>query len=310
MNIHASLAALPQPRFLMCPPRHFAVTYSINPWMDPKAWADSGAELHAVAVRQWQGLHRALIRHGAAIETVAPEPGLPDLVFTANAAVVLDGKALLARFRHPERRGEEPAYASAFRALKARGLIGEIFEMPEGLALEGAGDCLWDVRRSLFWMGCGFRSDAAASAVVEERFGVRCVPLALADPSFYHLDTAFCALPCGSVIYHPGAFAPEAIERIEAQVAPAQRIALDQSDAAHFAANAVCFGRVIALSACSAALRASLERRGYTVVQTPLQAFLRSGGSACCLTLRLDRRSEAAAVEVVTALRAAAGKAG
>ena len=192
MNIHASLATLPQPRFLMCPPQHFAVTYSINPWMDPKAWADSGAELHATAARQWQGLHRALVRHGAAIETVAPEPGLPDLVFTANAAVVLDGKALLARFRHPERRGEEPAYASAFRALKARGLIGEIFEMPEGLALEGAGDCLWDAARGLFWMGCGFRSDAAASAVVEERFGVRCVPLALADPSFYHLDTAFC----------------------------------------------------------------------------------------------------------------------
>ena len=93
-------------------------------------------------------------------------------------------------------------------------------------------------------------------------------------------------------------------------VAPAERIALDQSDATHFAANAVCFGRVIVLSACSAALRASLERRGYTVVQTPLQAFLRSGGSACCLTLRLDRRSEAAAVEAVTALRSAAGGAG
>jgi N-dimethylarginine dimethylaminohydrolase len=306
MNIHASLATLPQPRFLMCPPRHFAVTYSINPWMDPRAWADSGAELHATAERQWKGLHRALLRHGAAVETVAPEPGLPDLVFTANAAVVLDGKALLARFRHPERRREEPAYAAAFRSLKARGLIGEISEMPEGLALEGAGDCLWDARRGLFWMGCGFRSDAAASAVVEEHFGVRCVPLALADPSFYHLDTAFCPLPCGGVIYHPGAFTPEALARIEALVAPGDRIALGQSDAAQFAANAVCFGRVVVLSSGSEALRASLEQRGYTVVQTPLQAFLRSGGSACCLTLRLDRSSQLAGAEAVTTLRAAA----
>jgi N-dimethylarginine dimethylaminohydrolase len=308
MNIHASLAALPQPRFLMCPPRHFAVSYSINPWMDPKSWADSGAELHAVATRQWNGLHRALIRNGVAIETVKPEPGLPDLVFTANAAVVLDGKALLARFRHPERRREEPAYAAAFQALKARGLIGEVFEMPAGLALEGAGDCLWDAKHSLFWMGCGFRSDAAASAVVETRFGVPCVALKLADPSFYHLDTAFCPLPCGGVIYYPGAFTPDALELIEARVAPADRIALDPADAARFAANAVCFGRVVVLSSGSEALRASLERRGYIVVQTPLDAFLRSGGSACCLTLRLDRSSQQVEAAAVIAPRAVAAE--
>ena len=35
-----------------------------------------------------------------------------------------------------------------------------------------------------------------------------------------------------------------------------------------------------------------VEERGFTVLTTPLQAFLRSGGSACCLTLRLDHRSE------------------
>ena len=309
MNIHATLATPPQPRYLMCPPRHFAVTYSINPWMDPKAWAGSGPALHATAERQWNGLHRALVRHGTAIETVEPEPGLPDLVFTANAAVVLDGKALLARFRHPERQGEQPVYAAAFRALQARGLIGEVFEMPEGVMLEGAGDCLWDARRGLFWMGCGFRSDPAAAAVVEARFGVRCVPLTLADPSFYHLDTALCPLPCGGIVYHPGAFTREALQRIEALVAPPDRIALKPSDAARFAANAVCFGRVIVLSSAGAALRATLERRGYTVVQTPLDAFLRSGGSACCLTLRLDRGWQRADAQVVTALRAVAGEA-
>jgi N-dimethylarginine dimethylaminohydrolase len=293
MNAHATLVHASQPRFLMCAPRHFAVTYSINPWMDPKAWADGGAALHAAAARQWAGLHRALAAHGAAIETVEPAPGLPDLVFTANAAVVLDGKALLARFRHPERQGEQPLFEAGFRALQRRGLIGEVVAMPAGVALEGAGDCLWDARRRLFWMGCGFRSDRAAAAVVEWQFGVRCVPLELADPSFYHLDTALCALPCGAAIYHPAAFTPAALAALHAEVEPADRIALDRADATRFAANAVCFGRLIVLSSASLALRRELKSRGYTVVATPLTAFQKSGGSACCLTLRLDRASAA-----------------
>jgi N-dimethylarginine dimethylaminohydrolase len=292
MNAHAT--HLSPPRFLMCPPRHFEVTYSINPWMDPQAWAGSGAALHAIATRQWRGLNRALIKHGAAIDTVMPAPGLPDLVFTANAAVVLDRKALLARFRYPERQGEQPVFAAAFRALVERGLLDEVVKMPEGVALEGAGDCIWDAQRRQFWKGSGFRSDTAAAQVVEGYFGVPCVPLQLANPSFYHLDTAFCALPCGAVVYYPGAFTPQALAAIHSQVASADRIALDEADAARFAANAVCFGGVIVLSSASAALQGALVARGYTVVETPLDAFQRSGGSACCLTLRLDHRSDTA----------------
>jgi N-dimethylarginine dimethylaminohydrolase len=292
MNIHATRAAkAPQPRLLMCPPRHFAVTYSINPWMDPKAWAGSEDALHAQAERQWTDLRRALRAAGANIETVEPAPGLPDLVFTANAAVVLDRKAVLARFRHSERQPEQPIFAKAFAALAARGLIDEVFELPRGVMLEGAGDCIFDPRRKLFWMGCGFRSDAAAAAHVERLLGVPCVTLQLSEASFYHLDTAFCALPCGAVMYYPRAFTPAALKAIHARVEPADRIALDDADAARFAANAVCLNRTIVLSSASAPLRRTLRDRGYSVVETPLHAFLRSGGSACCLTLRLDHRS-------------------
>jgi N-dimethylarginine dimethylaminohydrolase len=291
MNGPTLLTQPSQPHFLMCQPQYFAVTYSINPWMDPKAWADSGAALHAAAVRQWAGLHRTLLANGAAIETVKPEPGLPDLVFTANAAVVLDRKVVLARFHHPERQPEQPVFAAGFRALQARGLLDEVVEMPERVALEGAGDCIWDRPRGLFWMGCGFRSDAAASHVIEAQFGVRCLPLALADPNFYHLDTAFCALPHGDVLYYPGAFTAAALEIIHAHVAHGQRIELDRADAGRFAANAVCLDRIVVVSSCSVALRRRLEDRGYTVAKTPLQAFQRSGGSACCLTLRLDHQS-------------------
>ena len=288
-------------RYLMCRPQHFAVTYSINPWMDPNAWAQSGEVLHARASRQWTGLYRTLLARGAAIETVEPQPDLPDLVFTANAAVVLDRKAVLARFLHPERQREQPAFADAFHALKARGLIDEVTELPEGVTLEGAGDCIWDRKRALFWIGSGFRSDPAARTAIEDAFGVPCLPLALTDPNFYHLDTAFCALPSGDVIFFPGAFSGEALELIHDRVPPAQRIALSRADAARFAANAVCVDRVVVMSSASDALRRALESRGYTLAKTPLQAFLRSGGSACCLTLRLDLQSKAAQAAMAVA---------
>jgi N-dimethylarginine dimethylaminohydrolase len=278
----------------MCRPQHFAVTYSINPWMDPQAWADSGEVLHARAVRQWTGLHRTLLARGAIVETVEPEPGLPDLVFTANAAVVLDGKAVLARFHHPERQREQPVYLAGLQALQARGLLDEVVELPAGVTLEGAGDCIWDGKRGLFWIGSGFRSDATARHVIEDQFGVRCLPLTLADPYFYHLDTAFCALPTGDVMYYPGAFTAASLELIHEHVPPGQRIELNQADAARFAANAVCVDRVVVMSSGSDALRRALEDRGYKVAKTPLNAFLRSGGSACCLTLRLDHHSRAA----------------
>ena len=148
---------------LMCRPQHFAVSYAINPWMDPESWARD-QRAHRAAVRQWDGLHGKLKELGATIELVPPVPGLPDLVFTANAAVVLDRQVLLARFRHPERQREESHFEAAFRALQAHGLVDTVRKLPDGLVLEGAGDCVWDDTRKLFWLGYGPRSDAAASS--------------------------------------------------------------------------------------------------------------------------------------------------
>jgi len=285
--------------FLMCRPQHFAVSYAINPWMDPSSWAREEHVLAATARREWAALHRALGAAGAQIDLVPAAPGLPDLVFTANAAVVLDGKALLARFRHPERRAEEPHFAAAFRRLQGRGLIASVRVLPEDVTLEGAGDCVWDDTRNLFWMGYGPRSDAAARHAVAEEFGVEVVALALADPSFYHMDTALCPLPGGEVLYVPTAFTPAGRATIRSRVAPERRIEIADEDARRLAANAVAIGNTLLLSGCSEGLRGRLAERGYRVLATPLGSFLRSGGSAFCLTLRLDRRSTAARGRIV-----------
>ena len=285
--------------YLMCPADHFKVSYSINPWMEPKAWAGDPSFLHRRAKQQWDDLVATLTSAGASVHTMAPDHGVPDLVFAANAAVVLDRKVLLSRFRHPERRREEPVYGAALNELYATGLFDELVPVPEDVVLEGAGDCIWDPVRQLFWMGYGFRSEISAAAFVERTFGARGVPLELRDPRFYHLDTALCALPCGGILHYPGAFTPLALEILYAEVAPEDRLALDESEACSFAANAVAFGRAIVMSTCSIRLCRVLEERGYAVLQTPLDAFLRSGGSACCLTLRLDHRSAGASAGLV-----------
>jgi N-dimethylarginine dimethylaminohydrolase len=277
---------------LMCPPHHFEVRYSINPWMDPGAWATQASYLASAAGVQWQTLYEALVMRGAAIELLRALPDLPDIVFTANAAVVLDGKALLARFRHHERRAEEPVFAKALHQLKSQSALKVVADLPRGVRLEGAGDCLWDAQRRQFWLGFGFRSDRASGEAVADFFGFDCVALELADARFYHLDTAFCPLPFGEVMYYPGAFTDATRGAIEERVPRAQQIILNEHDAAVFAANSVAFGPQILLSSCSEELRRDLEERGYTVTATPLHAFLRSGGSACCLTLRINHLTE------------------
>jgi N-dimethylarginine dimethylaminohydrolase len=283
--------------FLMCRPDHFAVDYVINPWMNPESWAQQSNVLVDASHREWMALHRTLVALGAAIELVPPAPALPDLVFTANAAVVLDRKAVLARFRHPERRGEEDPFERGFRALQARGVIDAVVKLPGDVVLEGAGDCVWDRTRSMYWMGYGPRSDRRAAPVIRDLLGADTVPLELVDPRFYHLDTALCPLTRSEIVFVPEAFTPQGLARIRERVAPSHRIEIPMEDACHLAANAVCVGDTIVTSHCGDRLHGMLSERGYHVISTPLPSFLRSGGSAFCLTLRLDLRSQAGLVD-------------
>jgi arginine dihydrolase len=91
----------------------------------------------------------------------------------------------------------------------------------------------------------------------------------------------------------PEAFTAQGLAVIRDRVASDQLIELAIEDSVRLAANAVCVGESVVMSACSDTLRQRLAERGYRVVATPLGSFLRSGGSAFCLTLRLDRRTDA-----------------
>jgi N-dimethylarginine dimethylaminohydrolase len=281
--------------FLMTDSSHYDVHYRINPRMRPDAWqADPAAGLARARGASSQ-LSAALEAAGAEVDHVGGVAGLPDLVFPANAAIVLDGCVLLARFRHPERQGEEAVFKAAFEALRVRGLVYRIVELPPGVLQEGAGDCIWDAARGFFWVGYGQRSTQNSISAIQDVFGQKTVALELATERFYHLDTCFCPLTGGKLLYYPPAFTVEALAAIHAFVRQEDRIVASDEEAAGFCVNAVNIGSHVIMAEPPTSLREKLHAQGFTVTGIDLAPFILSGGGAYCMTLRLDRRSNQAA---------------
>ncbi len=278
-----------QPSYLMTDPSLYDVTYQINPWMKPGDWSAAPAANLEAARAASAALRIALEDSGANVTVIPAEPGVPDLVFPANAAVMLDGKVLLARFRHAERSGEEPHFERAFERLKDAGLATRIEQID--VVHEGAGDCIWDASRQLFWVGSGPRSSAAAGARIAAYFGRQVVELPLATEQFYHLDTCFCPLSGGEILYYPPALTAEARGRLRDIVPPHLLIEATAEDAAAFCVNAVSLGDTIIMAEPPLDLRRRLSALGYKVLGVDLAPFILSGGGAFCMTLRTDLRS-------------------
>lgn len=277
---------------VMTLPGAFEVAYAINPWMRPARWRESPALLHAGALRCWQSLRDNLEACGVRIHSVEAVSGLPDLVFPANAAVVLDRRVLLSRFAHGQRRGEEPVFKAFFQGLCREGVVASVATLPAGIVQEGAGDCLWDRHREVFWAGYGQRSQRSAAEVIADHFACEVEPLELVDPRFYHLDIALAVLEYGELLYCPGAFSPAAIEAIRRRVPPALRIEVAEKEAALFSINAVSIGGGLHMTPTGSRLAGLLHRRGYHLYPIDLAPFLLAGGGAACLTLRLDHRRQ------------------
>jgi len=263
-----------QPHILMCPPDFYGIEYEINPWMNTQRQAD-----HPTAVAQWNLLRQAIVAAGAQVSMLTPVKGLPDLVFTANAAMVFGNQAILSHFKHPQRQGEEPYNRSW---LEERGF--EVLDPPEVFSFEGAGDALFC--GDTLYAGYRMRSDAAGHQAIGRMLGVRVIPVELIDPHYYHLDTCFCPLTPDTAIWHPRAFDDYGRRVIEEHVP--NLLAVEQPEADSFACNAVVIGRTVITNTGCDQLHAALDAAGYEPIATPLDEFVKAGGSAKCLTLRLD----------------------
>lgn len=255
-------------RYLACAPRYFDVRYAINPWMHEGTRTDTD-----LARRQWEALVRAYRDHGHTVETVEPVPDLPDMVFAANAALVVAGRVFGSRFLAPQRRPESTAYAAWFKA------AGYDVYAPESVC-EGEGDLV--PVGGFVLAGTGFRTTPAAHREAQEFFGVPTVTLQLVDPYFYHLDTALFALDDENVAYYPEAFSPgsrEVLERLFPDAVTATR-----EDAMAFGLNSVSDGRHVFVAPRAEGLIGLLAGRGYVPVPVDLSEFHKAGGGIKCCT--------------------------
>jgi lysine-ketoglutarate reductase/saccharopine dehydrogenase-like protein (TIGR00300 family) len=270
-------------RILMCAPNHYDVDYVINPWMEGNIHRSS----RELAQTQWNKLYEVLKVH-ATVDLIEPQQGWPDMVFTANAGLVLGNTVVLSRFFHPERQGEEPYFQAWF---EAGGYT--VHTLPKSLPFEGAGDALLDRAGRWLWAGYGFRSELDSHPYLAKWLDVEVLSLRLVDRRFYHLDTCFCPLKDGYLLYYPAAFDTYSNRLIELRVPTQKRIAIDEVDAVNFACNSVNIDNVVVVNKASDSLKQILGDRGFTVIETPLTEFLKAGGAAKCLTLRVTEPRQA-----------------
>jgi len=259
----------------MCRPTFYGVEYEINPWMDVRRQPD-----RALALRQWRNLYRVLTDEvGAMVHLCRARPGLPDMAFTANAGLVVHGRRFIpSRFRYKERAGEEPLFTRWFRGHGYR-----VITLPDDIRFEGAGDALF-AGQDLF-AGYYGRTDVETHAALGDILGIRVFSIELVNRYFYHLDTCFMPLGEGAGLYYPGAFDRYGRKVLQERLPDLQAVTHDE--AYQFACNSVIVGKKAVIAASCRDLGRILRKRGYAVFPVDMSEFLKAGGAAKCLTLRL-----------------------
>lgn len=259
-------------RYLMCSPDHFQVEYAINPWM-------AGTVDPDLAMQQWQDLRATIETAGGQVDTIAPQAGLPDMVFTANAGVV-DGTTFIAgRMRHAER-VEEIAHVSAWA--QAAGFAVE--PLSDGSLLEGLGDAM-PLGQAMV-VGHGARSNLGAHADLGRLTGRRIVPVHLANDLWYHVDLTLCPLDDERAMVFPEAYDADGARQVLDLIA--QPLVLTLDEASTFAANSIVVGSTVIMPACPLRVGRQLEEWGFDVVVVDVGEFAKAGGAVRCLTLPLD----------------------
>jgi N-dimethylarginine dimethylaminohydrolase len=259
----------------MCPPTYFDVAYSINPWMDQGAPVD-----RALAVRQWLGLVDAYRSTGHRVDLLQPLDGLPDMVYAANGAIVVDGRTLAARFANSQRDAEATVHLAWHQH---NGILYGCGEVPQAAAVnEAEGDFAVLSKRIL--AGCGFRTTRQAHRELGMLTGREVISLELIDPRLFHLDLALAVIDDerDHIAYYPDAFS-QLSRRLLSEIFPDALIA-NEHDAYAFGLNAVSDGLHVFIPAGARQLREDLAAAGYWPISIDLSELTKGGGSVKCCT--------------------------
>lgn len=274
----ASLPRFDRPTYLMCAPEWYDVNYVINPWMAGNLHRSS----RDAAFGQWKTMHQQLQRI-ADVRLLHARQGCPDMVFVAHTALVQHGVAAISSFTHPQRQTEE---AHLRRWFQDAGFL--IWETPRETAFEGEGDVVFNAAGDHLWAAHGVRTCRQSHRHVADAWHTSVTSLHLVDPRFYHLDLCFAPLSGGHLLYFPGAFDAASLSKIEAAYSADKRIVVNEAEATQFACNVINVGRHILMGTVKGDLAERLTSKGYDVTELDLSEFIRGGGSAKSLVLRLS----------------------
>ena len=258
-------------KILMCKPTHYGIKYSINPWMNLENQSD-----YSKSQKQWQKLHDTILSTGAEIEHVEPHSDVPDIVFTANAALIYENKCIISNFKFDERKKEEKFYEEKL------GEYYDIVRLPRELNFEGAGDALFSENKLI--MAHGFRTSIDSLHAIDEVLELDSIKVKLIDPYFYHLDTCFCPLEKNKAIYFPKAFHRDSVKALNENM---DMIPVPENDAKKFACNAVVIGNYVIIPEGCDETKRLLERMNFNVLCCDMSEFLKAGGACKCLTLMM-----------------------
>ncbi len=263
-------------KILMCRPDYYGIKYEINPWMNINIQADN-----TKAKLQWENLYSILKDElKADVKLVEPKPDVPDMVFTANAAVMYGNKAVMSRFKYPQRQPEEKYYADWF---ENNGY--ETVWMPDTIAFEGAGDALY--LKDILFSGYIPRTDITAHNWISEYLKIEVLSIELVNKNFYHIDTCFCPLTDDFLIYYPDAFDKYGNKVIERYVPCEKRIIVNEEEASYFTCNAVNIGKNVVTNLTTKRFSNLLKEKGFNHIQTDMSEYMKAGGACKCLTLKI-----------------------
>jgi N-dimethylarginine dimethylaminohydrolase len=278
------LATMPVPRnVLMVEPTYFDVTYVINPHME----GHIGKIDKLKAIAEWEQLKGHLLSIGLHVHVLPGEPGLPDMVFCANQSLPCisaeNKQHVLMSIMHAEQRKAEVSFVEAF--YRGQGYQIHHLDVKQVPDFEGMGDAIWHPGRRLLWGGYGYRSHPEAYKTISDLYDVPVLGLELVNPAFYHLDTCLCMLTENSALYYPKAFTQQGLALLHSIFD--DLIEVNEKEAVEgFACNALCpDGIHVILQSGLAETKAALQAKGFKVIETPTDEFLKSGGSVFCMKM-------------------------
>ena len=250
---------------------HFRVDYEINPYMHTDVQPD-----RAAAVKEHEAIVAAHLDAGRKVEYLPSVPECPDMVFTANAAVVRGDRAVLGD--PPPERGPEIPYFRKW--LGEQGY--QVMDAP--YAFSGQGDAL--AFGDLLLAGHGQRTDERMLAVLARELGYEVVPLRTVSARWYDLDLAVGVVGPDTLAYCPDALDEPSRQRLRGLGADLIEVSVDE--ASRFALNLVSDGSVVTMTRGAPNLAARIRERGLRVVELDTTELAKGGGGVRCTALTLD----------------------